>query len=945
MTISLTAVELNAKNGLTLTADVMGDRAYVFLLDALRSDNDISLTSCAIVNQDANVVIIAGTLDSFLDAGSVRVRLYLFEVPATLGDPERHCILLFTGLSASYTASQFLANYTRSNAVTTFLDAESFLTDLAFSQQTLLLCTLDYDSPLYDRPPFPPGDDSGAPQSFIQAIRGHLTTGFTYQVTASLNTTISIPYSDGSGNSDVIPIQEALKAIKLDSLYNNSATLIAQTKFAQTGTRLVILYDVNASLTSGSIPFGIKLKSLGLEFPLGSEAKILPSLDLVGQVEIGVWLDMKAAFNLDGKYLSLEFSHFPSFGDLAAKFSGFDLGKSLTRFLPIANFSVLGEISIVELRLGIDFSTPSVDRIEFFFATQHGIPLLDLLTVYPALAVKIDYPFKAFRQVEVDVFGKWFLNKTEFDTALVVKNGHYQFWAQLALGHSLNLTDIVEDLLQGQVQALPNLNLSDMEFYGEKNGTDTSYELDLDIDSGWKVGILPLTLDNASLHVAFENGKLKEATVEATLEIADVFFNLTADYDAADEGWTFSGGTAPDSTISVGKFLEQLASDLDVSPHNNFLSHFEQIEITGFYVQYKTFRKRSSVLDLHLSLETGSNFDFLPLSDIIVRFQKVEEGVRWHFDGVADSSQQSHDVQSLVDYINQNHNVNLALPTSLTASGIDLQGLSAYYDSVAKHYGFTAYLDFGHKALIQLQIDLLHQVNGGYEKDVSGKLILHPGDEKNQLIFDLELKAEAGANEFIAYYEDESSKGFNLVTLLQAIEHDADFGQDFNINVRKALFARSKVGATTKSLFAIDMDAGIQLSGLGDLPLIGEELAAAESLTLALQIVYGMGGDFTKAELEKLNQDFNLNDVRFPETDITAKSPNVSTSLRLGNEKAIDMGLPLKVSDRHDGTLTHDSNGNFNPGDSPRAITLRQRPRQPRMTGLNGSPSSDRSGR
>ena len=113
------------------------------------------------------------------------------------------------------------------------------------------------------------------------------------------------------------------------------------------------------------------------------------------------------------------------------------------------------------------------------------------------------------------------------------------------------------------------------------------------------------------------------------------------------------------------------------------------------------------------------------------------------------------------------------------------------------------------------------------------------------------------------------------------------------------------------------MDAGIELSGLGNLPLIGEELAAAESLNLALQIVYGMGGDFTQAELRQLNRDFKLSHVRFPETNVAAGSPDISTSLRLGNETAIDMGLPLKVNDNHDGTLTHDSGGTFKPGGNP----------------------------
>ena len=121
--------------------------------------------------------------------------------------------------------------------------------------------------------------------------------------------------------------------------------------------------------------------------------------------------------------------------------------------------------------------------------------------------------------------------------------------AGLALGQSLNLSHLLGDLLGGQIEGIPPLDVTGFDFIGVKSGSDTYYEVESGPRRRLASGDLPLTLDDVHLEVAFTNGKLTEAEVSATLELGAVAFTLAAEYVPDNQGWTFSGGTLPGETV------------------------------------------------------------------------------------------------------------------------------------------------------------------------------------------------------------------------------------------------------------------------------------------------------------------------------------------------------------------------------------------------------------
>jgi hypothetical protein len=914
MATPLNKIVVSPSASLDLNADVLGAEAFSFFVHAFKvTTTPVTLTVKEVVQQDANQLIITGSLPILPgnSAANASVRLYLFEVaaPTSFEYSDRHCLVLIENLPSGYTVANFWAAF-GTNQVTELLNQSSF----AYNQ--LLFSSLDYTENSYDTPPFPPIQDrlSSEQQAFLAAIQQDVTTGFTYQLSTALQQDASTP----SGET----VQGVLSLPQFSTNFFSSLIFTAQAKLLAEGVQLILRVAAESSRLSGNgIPFPLTFAEFGLAFPLQpTGALTLPIVLLRGQISFGTTspttCQLAAAFDLSTKYLTIEVTHFPSFGQIEDSLSSsFNLGGAIAGFLPIEgnDLSALGSISLSELALGLDMSQLSLDYLKINFVAGAPFSLVDIVKVTPALEVQVYNPLQPFRDYDINVYGQWQLGKAEIDTILTLDNGTFTLSANLVTGN-LNLSDLIEEVLLGQVKALPEVTLSTFSFYAESSQDSKYYQVEAEIESSWNIGDLHLSLDNLSLYANFLNGKLNAAAVKGILDIANTSFNIGAEYDIEAQGWTFSGGT--DASINLGDLLTSLAQDLGVDSHGGFLDDFTHINIDGFYLTYTTSNTKSPSLDLFIGLNEAGGFDGgkIPLDTVFIRFHTEGGGIHWRFDGTANQAQTDW-TNHLSSYIQAKTNLSVALPSSIAE--LELKGLSGYYDSSSKNYGFTIYLDFGASAVLHIQVDLLYQINKGYEKDVSGQLVLYPGDVQNQLIFDVELKAEASANEFIASYRAASSKGFNLLTLLQAIDHSANFGNSFQLNVRNALFTHTKLNNITKSLFAIDMDAGINLSGLGELPLIGQELEAAESLNLALQITYAMGGDFTQLELQQLNQSFNLSSFRFPETAIPSGSPNISTSLRLGNETAIDMGLPLQVSSNNDGSLSDNPSQSFTPSGSP----------------------------
>lgn len=883
---------IKVTSSLALTAEVLGDSALDTVLTAQKAAS-VTLTNCQTVTQNAKRLIVTGTLADFAGhtGANVSVRLYLFEAPTIQATTERHAVLLISDMPATYKVEDLWNAYATDgpSAITKILSGSTF------APQMLLLSSLNYDNVSYIQPPFPPAEDQlPAPQqSFIAGLakqQSYVTRGFTYLIQTSLVGSTTLPDTP-------FTLQESLASVSATSVCQTQ-TFLSQTKFESASTDLVLFYTFANPAKPKDVNFSFEFQSIGLAFPLNVTTPVLPLVQLRGAITIGATLEIEADFNLTTKYLTLTLTGFPSFGEFVDHFKNdFHLSDELGRFLPSGKLPGLSSIKLEEVVVGIDFTTPAVDIVRFAIAAEEKLSLIDnLLEVQPSLSVQITSPFDDARLFEVDIYGRWVIENAEIDTSLVVSSAGYQITAGLALGQTLNLSHLLGDLLGGQIEGIPNLGVTSFDFVGIKSDTDTYYEVELDLDAGWHLGDLPLTLDDVHFQAAYTNGELSEANVSATLELSSVLFTLGAEFVPENRGWTFTGGTVPGSTIKVGEFIAELAQSLGIDRDNEFLKPFELIEITGLHVEYRTFENQSSQMSLFLSLHEGGKFgDFLPLDKILVRLQTDGSGIMWRFDATASDGDQK--ATALLDHISSSHNVKIDLPESLAT--LKIQELGAYYDSSLGNYGFTAYLKFGHSATVYVQIDLIKQLDGKFEKDVKGQLVFTTTDENQkpeELTFEIDLVSTSQSTDFVAIYESSDSTPLSLAWLMKAITGgDGQVPAGLNIDIRNALFSHHSQGNVSKNIFAIDMDAGINLSSLGDLPVIGAELSEAKTLKLAFQITYADDA-YTPEELKKLNEFLpKTATFKFPEK-IEAKSPDVNTQLRLGSGESYGVSLPVGLN-------------------------------------------------
>jgi hypothetical protein len=135
--------DITVTSELELTPQVLGDLAKATVLAALKAEK-VTLTDCAVVTQNAQLLIVTGKLTDFVGrkAANVDVRLYLFEVPTIQATTERHALLLIGELPSDYHVNDLWNAYASGgpSAVTKVLGNSTFV------DQLLLLSSLDYHS-------------------------------------------------------------------------------------------------------------------------------------------------------------------------------------------------------------------------------------------------------------------------------------------------------------------------------------------------------------------------------------------------------------------------------------------------------------------------------------------------------------------------------------------------------------------------------------------------------------------------------------------------------------------------------------------------------------------------------------------------------------------------------------------------------------------------------
>jgi len=230
---------------------------------------------------------------------------------------------------------------------------------------------------------------------------------------------------------------------------------------------------------------------------------------------------------------------------------------------------------------------------------------------------------------------------------------------------------------------------------------------------------------------------------------------------------------------------------------------------------------------------------------------------------------------------------------------LSIKDLKTTFNSKSKDFHFNVETDFGKDASVVVTFANLHQLDTQppvFEKRATGVLKVFPG-KPNELEFDLGLDLKPDSKHFVALYNNPGQQALNIADLVKAMfpEVDSNSLPSFNITIKDVLAGYVSTKEDSHSVFAIDIGASLDLSSLGDIPLIGKLLSAAKTLKLAFQFLYPAKKPALKADLTALNSLIGVAGPRFPtDADITALK--IKTELRIGDGQPIDFNLPVTVS-------------------------------------------------
>lgn len=238
---------------------------------------------------------------------------------------------------------------------------------------------------------------------------------------------------------------------------------------------------------------------------------------------------------------------------------------------------------------------------------------------------------------------------------------------------------------------------------------------------------------------------------------------------------------------------------------------------------------------------------------------------------------------------------------------VDIKTLEVKFNTQSKDFHFDTEIEFGKDVDTVLTFSNLHQEGtepAKFEKRATGVIKIFPKRE-NEFAFDLGIDLKPDSKHFVALYNNTAGKPINIGDLVKAMLPGVELSQvpDFSITIKDVIVGyvseKENEKTVSESIFALDMGASIDLTSLGNIPLIGEELSAAKTLKLAFQLVYPAlpkgKTSFAKADLVALNELITVAGPKYPaDEDLTALF--LKTELRIGDGDPIDFKLPIKVN-------------------------------------------------
>ncbi|MEV4575645.1 DUF6603 domain-containing protein [Nonomuraea jabiensis] len=124
----------------------------------------------------------------------------------------------------------------------------------------------------------------------------------------------------------------------------------------------------------------------------------------------------------------------------------------------------------------------------------------------------------------------------------------------------LKIGEVYHDLTGKDSTDFPDLRVTGFELFGAlpHEQRPFTFSAALDLEGTW--AILPrVTLTGVGFAVNY--GSATSFIASATLVVAKVPVSVSAGYTAGTKGWHFTGNTAPDARITLGRFIDDLARD------------------------------------------------------------------------------------------------------------------------------------------------------------------------------------------------------------------------------------------------------------------------------------------------------------------------------------------------------------------------------------------------
>lgn len=281
--------------------------------------------------------------------------------------------------------------------------------------------------------------------------------------------------------------------------------------------------------------------------------------------------------------------------------------------------------------------------------------------------------------------------------------------------------------------------------------------------------------------------------------------------------------------------------------------------------------------------------------------------------------------QEIIDVLTGYFGTTLTLPSML--QDITLDEMSVTYQ--AKQFIFQCSLSLNSNVKFELAVNVMSQLNpitktSSLAMTLEGSMIFYLS---NNQAFELDLifvsytdtaTPPMKHNDFIALTQNPSSQNINLGDLIQLIDSSAPSLPDFSVDLQDLVFVHLSPTPPTQTkagyIFALNMGAGVNLSALGNLPVVGKTLSSLQTLKLSFQIMY-LSQSMDYNNLEKLNQYLTNTGLLLPLPSATTPYPegvNLATKLVIGNQ-TINLKVPVNPPTKSSGgTLGPVSTGGGN---------------------------------